>query len=554
VAIARPYQEEAVSKAVDHLVKRRAATLVLPTGAGKTVIAAFFVLRILEANPDATFLFLQHTEELLVQNMETLARITGITCSVVMADKNDWSGQAVFASVPTLSKVKRLGDLGAYSHMLVDECHHSAADSWLRVIHRATKRNPKLRILALSATPDRGDGKPLSKALGKIVHRVYIQELIDLGHLVPPRAFSVVMGDAVDRISGLRGKDAGSGDQTEVAKILDTKIYNEAVVAQWKARADGRPTVAFCSTVEHAKHVAEAFNAAGIPAAAIDHRDKEARRQAISDYKAGRIKVLTNCLLLTEGFDFQPTSCVIVLRAMLHPSTFIQALGRALRVVDAEKHPGVLKYDAVCLDFSGAASRHSELDTATILLRDVVDLHDLAANDDQPAERVEAIPAETAEIEDTFVPTLESVNLVASQFRWTDIHRDGRTLLASGLSGFAALCPAGPHWVAFGREWDGEVTILHYGARGTAFAAASDWIRRYEKDDRATGNRRWLNDPVTEKQFRLLQAKGYQKADIALMNKYEASCQITYINERERVLTAIRDYLALAAEIQRQAA
>lgn len=554
MAIPRPYQDEAVTKAVDHLVKRRAATLVLPTGAGKTAIAAFFILRVLMDNPQATFLCLQHTEELVSQNKETIEQVTGIKCSVVMGDSNDWSGKAVFASVPTLSKAKRLLDLGAYSHMIVDECHHSAADSWLRVIHRATKRNPKLRILALSATPDRGDGKPLPKALGKIVHRVYIQELIDQGHLVPPRAFSVVMGDAVDRISGLRGKDAGAGDQTEVAKILDTKIYNEAVVAQWKARALGRPTIAFCSTVEHAKHVAEAFNAAGVPAAAIDHKDKAGRRQAIADYKAGKIKILTNCLLLTEGFDFVPTSCVVVLRAMLHPSTFIQALGRALRVVDAVRFPGVVKYDAVCLDFSGAASRHADLDTATILPRDVVDLHDLAANDDEPVTREVAVAAEPANVEDTFVPTLEAVNLVASQFRWTDIHGDGRTLLASGLSGFAALCPAGAHWVAFGREWEGEVTILHYGARGTAFAAASDWIRLYEKDDRATGNRRWLNDPVTDKQARLLQAKGYKKADVDLMNKYEASCQITYINERERVLKGIRDYLALAAEVQRQAA
>lgn len=550
MAIPRPYQDESVGKAVNHLVKRRAATLVLPTGAGKTNIAAFFMRRVLAEQPDATFLFLQHTEELLEQNMATIARVAGIPCSIVMAASNDWSGQAVFASVPTLSKTQRIVEMRSFTHMIVDECHHSAAESWVRVIDKARRRNPSMRILGLSATPDRGDGRPLPKSLGAIVHRIYIQELIDLGHLVPPRAFSVVMGDAVDRISHLRNKDAGSGDQTEVAKILDTPVYNDAVVAQWKARADGRPTVAFCSTVEHAKHVAEAFQAAGVEARAIDHKDKEGRRQAIAEFKAGRVKVLTNCLLLTEGFDHQPTGCVIILRAMLHPSTFIQALGRALRIVDAEKHPGVIKYDAVCIDFSGAAVRHNELDTMTLLPREEVDLHDLAANDDEPLDATGISLEAEDEEEQNFVPVLEPIDLVASQFRWTDIHRDGRTLLVSGLTGYAAMCPAEDHWIAFGRQWDGNMRILHYGARANAFAAASDWIRTIEKDDRAVANRRWLNDPLTDKQRRMLSAKGYDRADVDLMNKYEASCHITYMKERKDVTSEVRTYLDFSKKLR----
>lgn len=550
MAIARPYQAESVDRAAGHLVKRRAATLVLPTGAGKTNIAAFFIRRILEEQPDATFLFLQHTEELLDQNMATIARVAGLPCSIVMADSNDWSGQAVFASVPTLSKAQRLIDMRSFTHMIVDECHHSAAESWVRVIEKAKRRNPKMRILGLSATPDRGDGRPLPKSLGEIVHRVYIQELIDLGHLVPPRAFSVVLGDAVDRIQGLRSRDTGSGDQTEVAKILDTPVYNAAVVAQWKARAEGRQTVAFCSTVEHAKNVAAAFQEAGIEARAIDHKDKEGRRRAIAEFKEGKVKVLTNCLLLTEGFDHQPTGCVIILRAMLHPSTFIQALGRALRVVDAEKHPGIIKYDAVCIDFSGAAVRHNELDTKTILPREEVDLHDLAANDDRPGEITGRAQDATSEEEQSFVPILEPIDLVASQFRWTDIHRDGRTLLVSGLSGYAAMCPAEKHWIAFGRDWNGAMRILHYGARANAFAAASDWIRSIEKDDRAVANKRWLNDPMTEKQRRLLSARGYDRDDLVHMNKYEASCHITYANERKSVLSEVRTYLDFSKRLR----
>lgn len=548
MSIARSYQNDAVGKAVARLTRHRAATLVLPTGSGKTVIAAFFIKRIAEADPNSTFIVLQHTEELLGQNMETIARITGLHCSIVMADKNDWTGRIVFVSVPTLSRASRIIDLRSFSHMIVDECHHSAAPSWLRIIDEARARNRKLRVLGLSATPDRGDGLPLPSALGSIVYRVYIQELIDLGHLIAPRAYSVKMGDAVDQIEHLRAGDTGSGDQTEVAKILDTPAYNKAVVQQWKARAAGRQTVAFCSTVDHAKHVAKAFMDEGIEARAIDYSDKEGRRQAIADFKAGKVKILTNCLLLTEGFDHQPTSCVIILRAMHHVSTFIQALGRALRVVDAELHPGLLKLDAICLDFAGAAMRHRELDTKTSLPLEEIDLDDLKPEKERGV--LLPFPQAEEEEEDDFVPTLEEIDLAASQFRWTDIHRDGRTLLVSGMSGFAALCPAGGHWVAFGREKNGELHILHMGTRHTAYAAAGDYIRKIEKNDRVVGNRRWLNDPLTDGQARQLKRMGYHPADIAVMNKYEASSHITYISERATVLREVKRYLEISQMLQ----
>lgn len=169
MAIARLYQQQAIEKAVTRHKRHRAATLVLPTGAGKTVVAAFFILQTLLSNPDATFLFLQHTEELLEQNMSTVARITGLSCSVVMADSNDWTGRVVFASVPTLSRAARLNELGSFSNLIADECHHSAAPSWMRIIDRARKLNAKLRILGLSATPEPpGQYRPTSHSSAAI--------------------------------------------------------------------------------------------------------------------------------------------------------------------------------------------------------------------------------------------------------------------------------------------------------------------------------------------------------------------------------------------------
>ena len=550
MTIARPYQTTALDTVDGHHAKRRGCIVVLPTGAGKTLVGALHILRVRTAHPDSTFLFLQHTEELLEQNMATVAAVTGLRCTIVKGIEDDWSGDVVFASVPTLAQPKRLESMRSFTNMVVDECHHSAAKGWERVLKKARVRNQKLRTLGLSATPERGDGLPLPKELGDIVFKVFIQELIDLGHLVPPRAYSVSLGDAQERIGRLGKSSKGEGDQSEVAKILDTPAYNKAVVEQWLARAKGRPTVAFCSTVEHARHVAEAFREAGVRAAAVDYADKKERRRVIAAYKAGELDVITNCLLLTEGFDHQPTSCVIVLRAMIHVSTFIQALGRALRVVDAERYPGVIKWDAICLDYSGAADRHSELDESTKLATTAISIDDFEAKDDGPLQP-SMLPANDDEDEEEFVPVLHQVDLSRSQFRWTDIHGDGRTLLASGLNGFATVFKAGDQWMALGQEKDGPIHIMHHGARAHAFAAACDWIRMVEKDDRAVGNRRWLDNAPTEGQRAALRRNGVDERRIAAMGRYEASCHITHSMAKNRVKAAARAHIAKGA---RQAA
>lgn len=552
MTIARPYQSDAVSTVDATHVRRRACIVVLPTGAGKTVVAALHILAVLARVPDATFLFLQHTEELIEQNMRTVAAITGLACTVVKGFEEDWTGRVVFASVPTLARKDRLKRIPSFTNMIVDECHHGAADGWTRVLDKAVSKNAKLRTLGLSATPERGDGKPLPKALGEIVFKVFIQDLIELGHLVPPRAYSVQLGDAAERIGRLSKASTGEGDQSKVAEILDTPAYNKAVVDQWQARAAGRQTIAFCSTIEHARHVAEAFREAGVRAAAIDYSDKEERRRVVAQFKAGEIDVLTNCLLLTEGFDHQPTGCVIVLRAMIHASTFMQAIGRMLRPVDAERFPGIIKHDAVCLDFAGAAERHRELDEKTTLNPNLVRIDDLEDRHAHAAP-IPANDVDAEEEDDSLIPVLHEIDLARSQFRWTDLHGDGRTLLVSGMAGYATVFRAGDEWMGIGQEKDGPIHVLHYGARAHAFAAASDWIRTVENTDMIGRNRRWLDNLPTPKQTAALKRARMDPVRLANMSRYEASCHIVHNAVKRRVVDAARSHLAAVRSAQNAA-
>jgi len=548
----RPYQSTALDKARKRVKQVRRATLVLPTGAGKTVVAALWVKERKEkaGKQKRRFLVLQHTKELVGQNLRTIEKATGLKCSIVMGKKNDWDGDVVFANVPTLARYDRLAQMGEFTDLIVDECHHSAAPGWERIIRQATHNNPDIVVLGMSATPDRADGKPLPEELGDIVHRIYIQELLDEGHLVPPRAFCVNLGVDEQLAQATATND---NDQVGVAKILDTPAFNKAVVDQWRARAEHRPTIAFCSTIEHAKNVAAAFVEQGIDARTVDKDTPPTERDnIIAAFKAGEFPVLCNCLVLTEGFDHTPTSCVIVLRAMIHLSTFLQAIGRGMRVVNAEEFPDVVKWDMILLDFAGAAARHTELDEKTSLRLDVVDARD--ADDKQQQDVQESVPVgeDEAVVEQIFVPILEEINLKRSQFRWTDIHGDGRTLLVSGGHGFAAVLQGkrgDPHrWVAIGRTtssrpW-GPMEVLHVGSRKQAFAAAADYIRTIERDDSRLDNRRWLNEPCTAKQAEKLESYGCPKEIVDILNKYEASCRIVYYGQFDTVKQVVRNHLA----------
>jgi superfamily II DNA or RNA helicase len=553
----RPYQSVALEKARKRVKKDRRATLVLPTGAGKTVVAGLWVKERNEkgGRKPRRFLVLQHTKELVAQNLGTIERISGLPCSVVMGKKNDWSGSVVFANVPTLARYDRLAQMGEFTDLIVDECHHSAAPGWERIIRQAAHNNPDIAVLGMSATPERADGKPLPPELGEIVHRIFIQELLDEGHLVPPRAFCVNLGvdDELARLD-----ISNDNDQVGVAKILDTPAFNRAVVDQWRARAENRPTIAFCSTIEHAKNVAAAFLEQGIEARTVD-KDTPAgeRDETVRAFKAGEFPVLCNCLVLTEGFDHTPTSCVIVLRAMIHLSTFLQAIGRGMRVVNAEEFPDVVKWDMVLLDCAGAAARHTELDEKTALRHEDVDARDPVEKKAEEA-AAEAATSEQADDGGLVVPILEEINLKRSQFRWTDIHGDGRTLLVSGGHGFSAVLQGrrgDPHcWVAVGRTtatkpW-GPMEIVHVGSRKQAFAAAADYIRTIEQDDTRLDNRRWLNEARTERQADKLRGYGCPEEIVDILNKYEASCRIVYYGQFESVRNAVRAHLARIQEAE----
>ena len=149
--IPRDYQRAAVDASHDRTAAHGNTMLVLPTGAGKTAIAGFFVGEEAERQRDAKVLVLQHTDELIEQNRAAISRISGLPSSVVKAERDDWGGQLVFGSVQTLARANRREVMPAVSHLIIDECHRAAATSCQSVIDHVRALNPRAKLLGLSA-------------------------------------------------------------------------------------------------------------------------------------------------------------------------------------------------------------------------------------------------------------------------------------------------------------------------------------------------------------------------------------------------------------------
>lgn len=227
--------------------------------------------------------------------------------------------------------------------VLVHNCHHTNAASWASLI----TRYPEARVLGLTATPYRTDGRGLGEHYDALVHTVTISDLIQRGFLVRPITYAPAAPD----MAGVRkvGGDFATG---AMAEKVDRPALIGDIVDHWKRLGQDRITVGFCASVAHAEHVAQAFRAAGIPAAAIDGAmDARLREDRLSDLAAGRLRVLTNVGILTEGWDLPACGCIIQARPTASLSLYHQIVGRGLRSC-----PG--KSDCIVLDHAGNTLRH----------------------------------------------------------------------------------------------------------------------------------------------------------------------------------------------------
>ena len=343
----RDYQEDALA-AIDDAYGRgvRRQLISLPTGAGKTFVAAHLVSRRKQRT-----VFMVHRDELARQTVRQMRMVNpALSIGVCKADQNELGADIIVASAQTLASAKRLDALihalrGAPVLFISDECHHDLAPSRKRAI---SLLYPDL-LVGLTATPMRGDKLGLDAIYEEIVFHLPMRRLVEANQLARPVGLRIETEVELDAVRTV----AGEFNEHDLEETVDTAARNSLVVESWRTHAsDRKRTIAFCVTVAHAARLRDAFREAGVAAEMVDGTTPVAERQRIfAAFKDGDIQVLTNCMVLTEGFDEPGIDCCLMCRPTKSTGLYIQCVGRALRWAPA-------KPDALIIDFVDATTRH----------------------------------------------------------------------------------------------------------------------------------------------------------------------------------------------------
>lgn len=210
--------------------------------------------------------------------------------------------------------------------------------------------------MGLTATPDRLDGVGLASAFDDIVDSRTLRELIDQKVLSDLRAYRVLTAVNLDTVRTTHGDFV----ESDLARAVNVQERNTAAVSAYVERARGRQAIAFAADVNHALALADAFRSAGMAAAALHGGMRLSdRHRLIEDFHTGRLRVLTNCMLLTEGFDAPQTSCIIQARPTQSRSLYMQMIGRGTRLAAG-------KTDCVVLDLVDNCRKHRLVTVASL--------------------------------------------------------------------------------------------------------------------------------------------------------------------------------------------
>lgn len=345
----RPYQL-AADAAITHELEtlgRRSTLLVQATGTGKTV--AFLERARRVRSRGGRVLILAHRDELIQQprrKLEALGIIADIEKGKQRASLN---ARMVIASVQSL-RGPRLARFARdhFDLVIADEAHHSVSPGWRAILDHFDSA----KVLGVTATPDRADGKALGEVFESVACRYEIRQAIADGYLVPIVARRIVV-ESVD-LSTVATR-AGDFAPDQLAAVMETERAIRGVVTPLLELSRDRPTVVFGVDVAHAELLADRINELrpGAARSLSGETDAATREHLLEGFAAGEFQYLCNCDVLTEGWDCPTCSCVALAAPTKSRGRYVQRAGRGTR-----PSPETGKRDLLLLDFTGTAGRH----------------------------------------------------------------------------------------------------------------------------------------------------------------------------------------------------
>lgn len=333
----RYYQDDAVNGSRFKLRSVSALLLVSGTGTGKTVIFSYMAKS--AAEKGKRVLILAHRDQLIKQASAKL-RDYNLDHGIIMAGFTPALYKPVqLASVQTLvRRVHNMIKRGiVFDLIVIDEAHLSAAKSYKTIVEAFVAANPKVKLLGVTGSPTRLDGRGLGRDAGGLYDDMLVvvqpNQMMEEGFLVRPVVYASKERMDFSHIK----KVAGDYEKRALSEMMDKPVITGDAIKEYQRICPGVPAVAWCTNVEHAKNVAKQFSESGIPAVALSGEDSSNERdKALADLASGKIKVITFAMLLVEGVDCPAIGAVILLRPTMSLAAYLQVIGRGLRPIYAD--------------------------------------------------------------------------------------------------------------------------------------------------------------------------------------------------------------------------
>jgi DNA repair protein RadD len=358
----RPYQKAAIGSIYGYFQNHKGNPLVvIPTAGGKSLVMAAFIEGVLKTWPDQRILIVTHVRELIAQNhAEMIGLWPEAPAGIYSAGlgKREARARVLFAGIQSIHR--RAHEVGHTDLVLIDEAHLIPGNSstmYRRFLDGLAQINPALKVIGLTATPFRLESGMLhegsSALFTDIAYEAPVRELIDAGYLSPLVSKLPATRLDVSRV----GTRAGDFIARDLAAAVDKEAITRAAVTEIiEHGAERKSWLAFCSGVEHARHVAEEFGRQGISCGTIfGDTPKEERDAIIAAFKRGDIRALASMGVLTTGFNAPGVDLIALLRPTKSAGLYVQMVGRGTRLA-----PG--KENCLVLDFAGNVRRHGPID------------------------------------------------------------------------------------------------------------------------------------------------------------------------------------------------
>ena len=349
-----PYQKYNIEQIKNVWTEYQSILYQLPTGGGKTVV----INDIIESILDKKILILVHRKEIILQIRDRLKQ-RGIIAGVLIGNfEENIDSDILIGSIRTVARDSRLEDIikRNFDYMIIDEAHHACSSTYIKTITDFKINNPNYKLLGVTATPYRKDGKKLADIFDVLIQGPTYSKLREDGFLAGYKCYAA-------KLEGLEQVNLSGGDfkLSDLSKYMRSDWLIEKAINMYKEKGQGKQMLVFCVDKKHAQQVQQSYFNAGFSNTAIINSDtgSDDRERINKLYREGKLDIIISIQTLTEGVDLPETGVVQLLRPTLSIVLYLQILGRGTRL----KSDGS---NLIILDLSNNSYEHGLLDSEYI--------------------------------------------------------------------------------------------------------------------------------------------------------------------------------------------